>query len=128
MIIVGIRRKANETLTTPTLALLIPSAHAVDYVKCEAIRAVISRNEIQKSDASENSISKFRAKKIREKYGKGYCQYGSATYNECNNFKETVFSNFEDEYEVYVKAVIDPYIEINSRAVKDFEKNGCYWF
>ena len=109
----------------------IPSAHAVDYVKCEAIRAVISRNEIQKNDASKDLLSEFSLKKAREKYGKGYqesCQYGSATYDECKNFRLTVLDNFKDEYFVFKKAIVAPYEEINSRAVKDFEENGCYWF
>ncbi len=107
---------------------LITSAHAVDYVKCEAIRAVIARNEIQKNEAIENSKSEFQAKKVKQKYGKGYCQYGSATYDECRWFKEDVFKNFEDEYAAYLEAALDPYIEINGRAEKDFDKNGCYWF
>ena len=107
---------------------LTPSVYAVDYVKCEAIRAVISRNSIQQDKAIKDSISQFRAKKIKEKYGTSYCSYGTATYNECRNFKENVFSNFKDEAAEYREAVNEPYIEINIRATKDFEKNGCYWF
>jgi len=42
---------------------LIPSAHAVDYVKCEAIRAVISRNSIQRQEAFKDSYDRFEMKK-----------------------------------------------------------------
>ena len=107
---------------------LIPSANAVDYVKCEAIRAVIARNSIQQDEAYKNSLEGFRSKKIREKYGKGYCSYGTATYNECKKFKENVFSTFAVEGAAYRQAAKEPYIKINDRAVKDFDKNGCYWF
>ena len=107
---------------------LIPSANAVDYVKCEAIRSVISRNSIQQEEAYKNSISQFRAKKVKEKYGKSFCEYGSATENECENFRKNVFTNFADEGAAYRQAVKEPYIKINDRAVKDFDKNGCYWF
>ena len=107
---------------------LIPSAHAVDYVKCEAIRAVISRNSIQKQEAFKEAYDDFEMKKIREKYGKGYCEYGSETYNECSQFSKNVWKNFKDEGIAYRQDIKKPYEEINDRAVKDFEKNGCYWF
>ena len=128
----------------PLLALLIPSAHAVDYVKCEAIRAVIMRNELQMKEERKLARSFFPTIKAREKYGtpspeflrkKGdVCwMYGGETlsskeYKECENFKKTVWSNFKSEGEKYIANEILPFVEIESRATKDFEKNGCYWF
>ena len=108
---------------------LTPSVYAVDYVKCEAIRAVISRNRIQQGEASKSARSQFQSKKVREKYGTSYCtNYGTAAYKECKNFEQNVFSNFADERAEYQKMKLEPYVKINTRATKDFEKNGCYWF
>ena len=123
---------------------LIPSAHAVDYVKCEAIRAVIMRNELQMEEERKLARSFFPTIKTREKYGTpspeflrkkgGVCyMYGgesisSREYRECEDFKKTVWSNFKSEGEKYIAEQILPYVEIESRATKDFNKNGCYWF
>ena len=111
---------------------LIPSAHAVDYVKCEAIRAVISRNDIQKGEAKKDARTTFEIQKLREKYPKLYTAcislYGTKEFKECQDFEKTIFSTFKDEFTEYEKSKLSPYVEVNTRATKDFEKNGCYWF
>ena len=111
---------------------LIPSAHAVDYVKCEAIRAVIARNNIQKDTAKKEARDLFKVKKLREKYSKVYSGcislYGSEEYKECQDFEKIIFSTFKDEFTEYEKSKLSPYVEVNTRATKDFKKNGCYWF
>ena len=40
--------KKMKRLLIPLLAFLMPSAHAVDYVQCEAIRNIMVRNGMQK--------------------------------------------------------------------------------
>ena len=111
---------------------LIPSAHAVDYVKCEAIRAVIARNEIQKENATEEAKGPFKIMNLREKYPKVYSGcislYGTSEYKECQNFEKFIFTTFSTEFNEYKKSKLKPYVEINTRATKDFDKNGCYWF
>ena len=110
---------------------LIPSAHAVDYVKCEAIRAVISRNSIQRQEAFKDSYDRFEMKKRKEKFGESFCHslgYGSTKYNECNKFTKTIWQEFKDEGLAFRQAAKEPYNKIELRATKDFEKNGCYWF
>ena len=113
-------------------SFLIPSAHAVDYVKCEAIRAVIARNNIQKDTAKKEARDLFKVKKLREKYSKVYSGcislYGSEEYKECEAFEKSIFSVFGAEFKEYEKSKLSPFEEINTRATKDFDKNGCYWF
>ena len=112
-------------------ACLIPSANAVDYVKCEAIRSVISRNSIQRQEAFKNSYDNFEMKKRKEKFGERFCSsfdYGSKKYNECNKFTKTIWEEFKDEGSAFRQSAKEPYNKIEIRATKDFDKNGCYWF
>ena len=50
------------------LALVIPSAHAPNYVECEAIRSVIIRNNVQLENAIKESYLTFKFKLIIEKF------------------------------------------------------------
>ena len=122
-----------KRLLLPLLALLIPSAHATNYVECEAIRAVIMRNEIQMDKATKDAISRFKTSKIKEKYnGKGYCvldfPYGTSGREECKEFEETITTVFSDEAEKFIEPSVNPYREIEKRATNDFKKRGCYYF
>ncbi len=121
----------KRLLLTPFL-LLIPSAQALDYVECEAIRAVISRNSIQRQKAFKDAYDDFKYKKMREKYGTILCtkfgEYGTAKYKECRNFEDNVWKNFPKEGEEFRESVKLPYNNIEERASKDFDKKGCFWF
>tara|TARA_Y100001968_G_scaffold247734_1_gene232208 strand:- start:283 stop:693 length:411 start_codon:yes stop_codon:yes gene_type:complete len=127
------------------LTIGFPAAvSATNYVECEAIRAVMSRTEIQKKEAISLAKSKFAKLKTREKYGTptpeflkkkgGACYlYGGETvtstkYKECESFKKNVWKNFKGEGAQYVIEQIKPYIDIEDRASKDFTKRGCYYF
>ena len=107
------------------------SVSATNYVECEAIRAVISRNGIQKDEAIKNAGSAFRQSKVEEKYNGKDCYsfpYDSYERKQCQAYELTVFSIFGDEYSEFRKSIISPYEEIDERATKDFKKRGCYWF
>ena len=102
------------------------------------------RNELQMKEERKLAKSFFPTIKAREKYGtpspeflrkKGYVCYmyggesiSSKEYRECESFKKTVWSNFKSEGEKYIANEILPFVEIESRATKDFDKNGSYWF
>ncbi len=120
----------NAPIITRPLLFLIPSAHAVDYVHCEAIRAVIARNSIQRQEAYKDANGSFKTKKVREKYGKDCYKfdYGTKDYKDCNAFQDKVWENFKEEGYAYRKSLLTPYNKIETRAQKDFKKKGCYWF
>ena len=112
------------------LAFSIPSAHATNYVECEAIRAVISRNEIQKEKAEENFYKSYESKKVEEKYGEGNrdCFYdlSEPLRTECKDYMKSVWES--KEHLKLLKATLDPHKEIAKRATNDFKKRGCYYF
>ena len=58
----------KRLLITPLL-LLVPSAQAVDYVQCEAIRSVIARNSLQLEEATSKARDKFPDYLVRKKIG-----------------------------------------------------------
>ena len=121
-----------KRLLLPLLALLIPAAHATNYVECEAIRAVIVRTDLQKETAKEENKELFVATKVEEKYGKYDCPKDPMNfYNQdekCLEFKKNVWKNFKEEGDEYVKAGLALYDRISERAEKDFKKRGCYYF
>ena len=120
-----------KRLLLPLLALLIPSAHATNYVECEAIRAVIARNGIQKDEAIKNARETFRQTKVKGSHNGKDCNdfsYGSNDREQCQSFELGIFTIFGDEYSKYKESIISPYKEIDERATKDFKKRGCYWF
>ena len=123
-----------KRLLLSLLTLLIPAAHATNYVECEAIRAVIMRNEIQMEKAEKNAVVAFEYQKVEEKYadqGIKSCYdfpYDSFKYDECKNYQKTVTTVFEDEAINYIIEKKKPYVDIEERATKDFKKRGCYWF
>ena len=57
-----------KRLLLSLLALSIPAAHATNYVECEAIRAVISRTEMQIKDVKKKSPHNFAEFKVNQKY------------------------------------------------------------
>tara|TARA_A100001011_G_scaffold392107_1_gene478942 strand:- start:548 stop:787 length:240 start_codon:yes stop_codon:yes gene_type:complete len=57
-----------KRLLLPLLVFLIPSAHAVDYVQCEAIQKFIDRNSLEKEKIYNTAKGLFEIKKLREKY------------------------------------------------------------
>ena len=120
-----------KRLLLPLLALLIPAAHATNYVECEAIRTVIMRNGIQKDEALKSVDFRFKKLKVKEKYYVDNCldfDYDSWEREQCDAFASKVFSTFKDEYVEYVKPTISPYLDIEQRATNDFKKRGCYYF
>ena len=109
--------------------LLVPSAHALDYVKCEAIKAVIDRNSIQKKKAFEDSYDKFKSKKIKERYGNLCIElgYSSPNYSECKSYERSIWRFHEKEGNAYRKSLEARYQKIEERAKEDFTNEGCYW-
>ena len=96
-------------------ASLMPSAHAVDYLKCETIRSIMIRNELQMKEKIKSARYSFPILKAREKYGTPSSQYlktkgdacymhggdsiSSKEYKEREAFKKTVWTNFKTEGE-----------------------------
>ena len=123
-----------KRLLLSLLALSIPAAHATNYVECEAIRAVISRNGIQMEEAEKNALVAFQYQKVEEKYadqGITSCYdfgYDTVQRKECNSYENSVTTIFEDEARNFFNERVGPYKEIEERATKDFKKRGCYWF
>ena len=123
-----------KRLLLSLLALSIPAAHATNYVECEAIRAVISRNGIQMEEAEKNALVAFQYQKVEEKYadqGITSCYdfgYDTVQRKECNSYENSVTTIFEDEAHNFFNERVGPYKEIEERATKDFKKRGCYWF
>ena len=129
-----------KRLLIPLLALLIPSAHAVDYVKCEAIRAVISRNYIQKGKVKKDASKLFYVQKLQEKFPalkkprtgvdkvvNCYNLYlDDEVFKECEEFEKTIFTEFSDEFNEFIKPKLKPYEEREDRASKDWVKNDCF--
>ena len=123
---------------------LIPSAHAVDYVKCEAIRSVLVRNEIQKRNVVEGAERPFKQKKLKERFpdlvenvnGYVFCIDRSTRkeISECDDFRNSILSVqsdgrtrlFEDEFQEYIKPKLKSYEERETRASKDWVKNDCF--
>ena len=115
-----------------SLLFLIPSAHALDYVECEAIRSVISRNSVQRQELQKAGYDRFIGLKIREKYGNSSCyqvaqSYSNAKYDECRNYEKSVWETYAEELKSYRKNLKEQYNKIEERALKDFQKKGCYW-
>ena len=80
------------------LAFSIPSAHATNYVECEAIRAAIIRNQIQMKNAEENFYKAYEGKKVEGKYGEGIrdCFYDlNELRDECEDWMNSVWKSGE---------------------------------
>ncbi len=107
----------------------MPSAYALDYVECEAIKRVIDRNSIQREKALEESHDKFINKKIKEKYGNICIElgYSSPKYTDCRNDERNVWRFHKTEGNTYRKSLEAKYQKIEERAKKDFTSKGCYW-
>ena len=109
--------------------LLVPSAQALDYVECEAIKAVIDRNSIQKKQAFEDSYDNFKSKKIKERYGKLCVElgYSSPKYSDCTSYERSIWRFHKEEGNTYRKSLEARYQAIEERAKNDFTNEGCYW-
>ena len=113
-----------KRLLLPLLALLIPAAHATDYVECEAIRAVIYRNRVQRQKEYKRlnaEIPKISDEQRYSKYKVYYCELleDPKIKAECQNMKEPI---------VDLSKKLKPYDDIEKRATNDFKKRGCYYF
>tara|TARA_Y100001937_G_scaffold24062_1_gene34574 strand:+ start:11247 stop:11612 length:366 start_codon:yes stop_codon:yes gene_type:complete len=120
-----------KRLLLPLLALLIPSAHATNYVECEAIRSVITRNNIQLENAIKDSYLAFKSKLINEKFQVNNCSEIEFEYVDnldCRLFAEKIPDSDSEEYKSFFIAYTQPYRDIDKRASSDFKKRGCYYF
>ena len=119
-----------KRLLLPILALLIPAAHATNYVECEAIRAVIMRNQSQMNNSFDEIRSSFHRKKVNEKYGVETCNLVGERYliDQCVTYRGSTPKTFEVEWNEFYKASMKVYADINTRATNDFKKRGCYYF
>ena len=138
-----------KRLLLSLLTLFIPAAHATNYVECEAIRAVISRNNIQQGEAKKNSKNDFVEFKINEKFPENnyirerfnFCAGldGKVNENKCFAFWDSIATFWNDtdteiksqyisEYQEFLNSKLEPYIQVNKRATNDLKKRGCYYF
>ena len=126
-----------KRLLLPLLALLIPAAHATNYVECEAIRNVISRTEVQLKEAEKKAMRLFVEKKIRDNFGSGDPEIKDCSQvgdqdtfvrSTCEAFASNVFEASNEEAKIYIQEFIKPYVDVQIRATKDFKKRGCYYF
>ena len=111
------------------LAFSIPSAHATNYVECEAIRAAIIRNQIQMEKERVDTKAAFEVRKTREKYGKDISAcydlgWDTVEKKECDEWLKSVSSS--DEARKYYKKYLDPLKKNEKRALKDYKKKGCF--
>ena len=139
-----------KRLLLPLLALLIPAAHATNYVECEAIRSVITRTEKQIEDVKKKSFHDFAEFKVNQKYPEnnyvkykttGFCYglYGKSNFDECGSYLRTIatFLNaydteikdeYKGEFQEFTSSKLKPYVKVSERATNDFKKRGCYYF
>ena len=143
-----------KRLLLPLLVFLIPSAHAVDYVQCEAIQKFIDRNSLEKEKIYNTSKALFEIKKLREKYPnftnsdsfllgirsagstclammseQGYKNYkGMSEYKECETYEKNILSTFSKEYQDYLTSspLLIENLKKDTKAKKDFKEKGCY--
>ena len=126
------------------------SVSATNYVECEAIRAVITRTEIQIEDVKKKSPHNFAEFKVNQKYPEnnfikygstGFCYglYGKSNYDECYSYLKTIarFINnvdteiqdeYKSEFREFTLSKLKPYVKVSERATNDFKKRGCYYF
>ena len=139
-----------KRLLLPLLSLLIPAAHATNYVECEAIRNVIVRTQIQEEDAFDEIKNSFQKKKVNQKYNVETCdllsdkeigksfldpsEFANNFYansqikvNECVEYRDDSIETFKKEWNEYYISSIKIYRDIETRATKDFKRRGCYW-
>ena len=122
-----------KRLLLPLLALLIPSAHATNYVECEAIRSVITRNNIQLENAIKDSYLAFKSKLINEKFQVNNCseidyEMEFVRNIDCKAFADKIPDSDSEEYKSFLIEYTQPYLDIDKRASGDFKKRGCYYF
>ena len=107
----------------PLFTFLIPSAHAVDYVQCEAIRNIMVRNEMQKETEEQLLRSQVISLEdlIYSKYRVYYCDLlkDPKIKAECSKEKAPTL-DLEKE--------LKPFNDIDKRLTADFKGKGCYWF
>ncbi len=112
-----------KRLLLPLLAFLMPSAHAVDYVQCEAIRNIMVRNGMQKEKEEQLLRSQVISLEdlIYSKYRVYYCDLlkDPKIKDECSKEKAPTI-DLEKE--------LKPFDDIDKRLTKDFKNKGCYWF
>ena len=112
------------------------SVSATNYVECEAIRAVIVRNESQMNNSFDEIRSSFHRKKVNEKYGVQTCNLvgnydvymDRPKIDECVSYRDSTPKTFEAEWNEFYKTSMKVYADINTRATNDFKKRGCYYF
>ena len=106
------------------------SVSATNYVECEAIRAVIIRNQSQMNNSFDEIRSSFHRKKVNEKYGVKTCNLVGERYliDQCVTYRDSTLKIFEAEWNKFYKASMKVYSDINTRASNDFKKRGCYYF
>jgi len=112
---------------------LIPSAHALDYVECEATRSVISINSVQRQEEFKAGYDRFIALKTREKYGNSSCfqvaqSYSNAKYDECRNHEKSVWKTFREEGQSYRKNLKSHTTRLKRELQKIFKRKVAIGF
>ena len=125
----------------------MPSAQAVDYVQCEAIRNLISKNKVQMSEALKIGEFYFKRGKIRERYSyipkeekadcvsllkgwnmaKGFDAVDKE-YRECKAFSETILTEFNEEYKDIEISILNKFKKVEKKAQEDYIEKGCLVF
>ena len=125
----------------------MPSAQAVDYVQCETIRNLISRNKVQMSEALKVGKFYFKRVKIRERYSyipkeekadcvsllKGWnmakgLDAVDKEYRECREFSKTILTVFNEEYRDIEISILNKFKKVEKKAQEDYKEKGCYGF
>ena len=125
----------------------MPSAQAVDYVQCETIRNLISRNKVQMSEALKVGKFYFKRVKIRERYSyipkeekadcvsllKGWnmakgLDAVDKEYKECWEFSKTILTEFNEEYKDIEISILNKFKKVEKKAQEDYKEKGCYGF
>ena len=111
-----------KRLLLPLLALLIPAAYATNYVECEAIRSVITRNNIQLKNTIKDSYLAFKSKLINEKFKVNNCseiEFEYVTNLDCRIFAEKIPDSDSVEYKSFFIEHTQPYRDMDKRASGD---------
>ena len=106
-----------------SVLFLMPSAQAIDYVKCEAIQRAAARLKSAMDDearAAQNAIVLPAMEKAQARCSTKFVN------NEVLNCMSIRMANYEAEGVIAREKVIEKYAPRVDRVLDDYETMGCY--
>ena len=101
----------------------MPSAQAIDYVKCEAIQRTAARLKsamVAEALAAQNAIVLPAMEKAQARCSTKFVN------NEVLNCMSIKMANYEAEGVIAREKVVEKYAQRVDRVLEDYEAMGCY--